>query len=65
MSATPDPKQRFAGRVENYVRHRPSYPWAVLDLLETECGLASDSVIADVGSGTGILSNLTALARRN
>jgi ubiquinone/menaquinone biosynthesis C-methylase UbiE len=53
-----DPTQRFTGRVENYVRYRPSYPRAVLDLLETECGLASASVVADVGSGTGILSEL-------
>jgi SAM-dependent methyltransferase len=53
-----DPTQRFTNRVESYVRFRPSYPWAVLDLLETECGLTSASVVADVGSGTGILSEL-------
>ncbi len=53
-----DPTQRFSNRVENYVRFRPSYPRAVLELLETECGLTSASVIADVGSGTGILSEL-------
>jgi SAM-dependent methyltransferase len=58
MSDTPDPKQRFAGRVESYVRYRPSYPSAVIDLLESECGLTSASVVADVGSGTGILSTL-------
>ncbi len=53
-----DPTQRFTGRVENYARYRPSYPRAVLDLLETRCGLTSASVVADVGSGTGILSEL-------
>jgi len=53
-----DPTQRFTGRVENYARYRPSYPRAVLDLLEAECGLTSASVVADVGSGTGILSKL-------
>ena len=53
-----DPTQRFTGRVGNYDRHRPSYPRAILKLLETECGLASASVVADVGSGTGILSEL-------
>ena len=53
-----DPTQRFTGRVENYARYRPSYPRAVLDLLETECGLTSASTVADVGSGTGILSEL-------
>ena len=53
-----DPTQRFSGRVDNYVRYRPSYPRAVLDLLKTECGLTGTSVVADVGSGTGILSEL-------
>lgn len=51
-----DSTDRFTGRVENYARHRPSYPRAVLYLLQRECGLTDASVIADVGSGTGILS---------
>ena len=50
-----DQTQRFSGRVENYARFRPSYPHAVLGFLETECGLTS-AFVADVGSGTGILS---------
>jgi SAM-dependent methyltransferase len=58
MSGSSDPTQRFTNRVDYYVRYRPSYPRAVLDLLETECGLTSASVVADVGSGTGILSEL-------
>ena len=53
-----DPTQRFTNRVVHYVSYRPSYPRAVLDLLETECGLTGSSIIADVGSGTGILSEL-------
>ena len=53
-----DPIQRFSNRVENYARFRPGYPRAVLQLLEREYGLTSSSVIADVGSGTGILSEL-------
>lgn len=53
-----DSTDRFTGRVDNYVRHRPSYPRAVLDLLQRECGLTNSSVVADVGSGTGILSEL-------
>ncbi len=53
-----DPTRRFTGRVENYARYRPSYPRAVLDLLQRECGLTDASVVADVGSGTGILSEL-------
>jgi SAM-dependent methyltransferase len=53
-----DPTRRFTNRVDHYARYRPSYPPAVLDLLEERCGLASDSIIADVGSGTGLLSEL-------
>src|SRR5258708_40365344 len=52
------PTQRFSSRVENYVRYRPGYPDAVVTLLETEVGLSSNSPIADVGSGTGILTAL-------
>lgn len=50
--------QRFSGRVENYARYRPSYPDELLRLLESECGLAPGVKVADVGSGTGILSRL-------
>jgi SAM-dependent methyltransferase len=55
---TNDPTGRFSTRVADYVRYRPGYPPAVLRLLEEECGFASTSVVADVGSGTGILSEL-------
>jgi SAM-dependent methyltransferase len=53
-----DPTKRFSDRVEAYVRFRPTYPKRVLELLEEETGLTTASVIADVGSGTGILSRL-------
>lgn len=54
----PDPTQRFSTRVENYVKYRPHYPPAVLDTLRTACDLTPTSVIADIGSGTGILTEL-------
>lgn len=50
--------QRFSSRVGNYVRYRPSYPAAVLDLLKAECGLTGASVIADIASGTGIFTRM-------
>ena len=53
-----DPTQRFSNRVEDYVRHRPTYPPALVQTLAHECGLAPESVVADVGSGTGLLSEL-------
>ncbi len=51
-----DPTQRFSDRVENYIKYRPRYPDTLLPLLERELGLTSDSVIADIGCGTGISS---------
>jgi ubiquinone/menaquinone biosynthesis C-methylase UbiE len=53
-----DAKQRFSNKVADYVRYRPSYPAAVVETLSAECGLRPGHVVADVGSGTGILSKL-------
>src|SRR6266550_872135 len=53
-----DPKQRFSTRVDNYIRYRPGYPAGVIEWLKSSCGLRPESRIADVGSGTGILSRL-------
>lgn len=53
-----DSKQRFSSRVDNYIQYRPGYPQGVLTTLCEECGLSADSVIADVGSGTGLLARL-------
>lgn len=53
-----DPTKRFTTRVETYAKYRPGYPDELVDLLNSECELNETSVIADVGSGTGILSEL-------
>ena len=53
-----DSVKRFDQRVTNYVAYRPHYPPAVADFLRSELGLNAASVVADVGSGTGILSEL-------
>jgi ubiquinone/menaquinone biosynthesis C-methylase UbiE len=53
-----DVTQRFSDRVENYIKYRPGYPRAVIETLQSECRLSSDSAIADVGSGTGILTEM-------
>lgn len=50
--------QRFSSRVDNYIRYRPSYPWAVIETLQAHCGLTPAQVVADVGSGTGKLTEL-------
>ena len=53
-----EPTQRFTNRVDNYVKYRPGYPVALLHFLAQQYGLTPASVIADVGSGTGLLSKL-------
>jgi SAM-dependent methyltransferase len=53
-----DPTQRFSDRVENYVKHRPGYPAALYDYLRAEAGLPAGGRLADIGSGTGLLSEL-------
>ena len=50
--------ERFSNRVENYVKYRPDYPSEVLQLFAAEMNLREDSVIADIGSGTGISAKL-------
>jgi SAM-dependent methyltransferase len=57
-----DPTTRFSNRVDDYVKYRPHYPPAVVELLKSECGLTVNSVIADIGSGPG---NLTELFLKN
>jgi len=57
-ASDPKPTERFSNRVEHYVKYRPGYPTEVLDCLRQNCGLTPQSVIADLGSGTGLLSEL-------
>ena len=50
--------KRFSSRVEYYIKYRPKYPPALIGFLRGELGLVSSSVIADVGSGPGVLSEM-------
>jgi ubiquinone/menaquinone biosynthesis C-methylase UbiE len=58
--STPQPKtdstQRFSDRVGYYIRSRPRYPRAIINLCQSELGLRPQDKIADIGSGTGFLS---------
>ncbi len=49
---------RFSDRVQNYVKFRPHYPEELIALLLNEKIISADSVIADIGSGTGISAEL-------
>ncbi len=53
-----DPTQRFTERVANYVKYRPDYPAEILALFGDEMNLTDTSVIADIGSGTGISAKM-------
>jgi len=53
-----DSTRRFSSRVDDYIRYRPHYPEAIVSVLAAECGLEPGWVIADLGSGTGLLSDL-------
>jgi SAM-dependent methyltransferase len=53
-----NPTEIFSDRVRNYLAYRPGYPVFLLDVLRAECNFNHKSVIADIGSGTGLLSEL-------
>jgi len=54
----PDTVGRFSDRVEHYTRYRPRYPAALVEWTARECGWTEATHLADVGSGTGILSEV-------
>ena len=51
-----DATTRFSSRVQDYVRYRPRYPEVLYQFLRDEFRIGAGSVVADVGSGTGIFS---------
>ena len=50
--------ERFSKRVKYYQKYRPSYPNTLIKLLLERQILKTYSKIADIGSGTGLLSEL-------
>ncbi|HEX4156256.1 MAG TPA: class I SAM-dependent methyltransferase [Acidobacteriaceae bacterium] len=53
------PTKRFDGRAEAYARFRERYdPAIVLPRLRAWCGLTPEWLVADVGAGTGMLSEV-------
>jgi SAM-dependent methyltransferase len=53
-----DPKKRFSEHAAYYARNRPRYPEEVLHYLGSELSFSRVSTVADVGSGTGIFSEM-------
>lgn len=56
MAPDQDPTVRFDGREDDYDRYRPGYPDGIVRLLQEKGILSKGIVIADIGSGTGILT---------
>lgn len=55
-----NPLNRFSDRAADYVKYRPSYPIAAIDLILEGLQSTSQPIAADVGAGTGISSRLLA-----
>ena len=51
-----DSRKIFPGKEKNYDKNRPTYPTQLISFLYDTIGFKDSSVIADVGSGTGIFS---------
>jgi len=49
-----DSTRRFSPRVADYIKYRPGYPPQVVEACRTSMGLTPASVVADIGSGTGL-----------
>lgn len=49
-------ENKFDGMGKIYSKFRPTYPQAFIEYLSSDVGINKDSIIADIGSGTGILT---------
>lgn len=56
--STLDSKERFSNRVSNYVKFRPTYPDEAINFIIGQSGITPNSIIADIGSGTGKFTKL-------
>lgn len=52
--------ERFSGLADIYAASRPSYPTEAIDFIVETCGLNQDSIMVDIGCGTGISTRLFA-----
>lgn len=49
-------EEKFTGKAENYAKYRAPYSDDFIKYLYSEVGFSQNSIIADIGSGTGILT---------
>ena len=50
--------ERFSTRAEHYARARPGYPAEILVELQRRGVWSAEALVADIGSGTGLLARL-------
>jgi len=62
---TLNPLTRFSDRATDYVKYRPTYPAAAIDIILEGLAPALQLIAADIGAGTGISSRLLAERRVN
>ena len=54
-----DHTKRFSGRASDYAKYRPGYPKEeILNILRGEIEFDAKNIVADIGSGTGILARV-------
>jgi ubiquinone/menaquinone biosynthesis C-methylase UbiE len=53
-----DTYSHYSQIVELYRRHRPGYPHELIEWLKTECDLSPAHIVADIGAGTGQMTEL-------
>ncbi|MDZ4834571.1 MAG: class I SAM-dependent methyltransferase [Candidatus Melainabacteria bacterium] len=51
---------RFSGLADIYAASRPTYPVEAIEFIVRRCGLSNQSLVADIGCGTGISTRLFA-----
>lgn len=52
------PTERFTGRVEAYRRYRSPFPREIISVLQRRCRLTPQSIVADIGAGTGMFAQI-------
>src|SRR2546430_2171337 len=55
-----NPPGRFTPLAASYAQNRPGYPIEAIDFIVSRCRLGQDSILVDVGCGTGISARLFA-----
>lgn len=53
-----DSKKFYFGKAHDYSKYRPDYPIALFELLRDEYNINNDSIVCELGAGTGKFSKL-------